>query len=43
MAVQDPLYAAQDLADMPDDGKVYELHNGVLIEVAGSKYRQSKI
>src|SRR5258706_341009 len=33
MAVQDRLYTAQDLADMPDDGKIYELHNGVLIEV----------
>jgi Uma2 family endonuclease len=29
--------------DMPDDGKIYELHNGVLIEVAGSKVRQSRL
>ncbi len=43
MAVQDRLYTAQDLADMPDDGKIYELHNGVLIEVAGSKIRQSQL
>ena len=43
MAVQDRLYTAGDLADMPDDGKLYELHNGVLIEVAGSKYRQTKL
>ena len=43
MSVPDRLYTAQDLADMPDDGKVYELHNGVLIEVAGSKYRQSQL
>src|SRR5260221_1829581 len=43
MAVQDRLYTVQDLADMPDDGKIYELHNGVLIEVAGSKLRQSQL
>src|SRR5215468_10474809 len=43
MAVQDRLYTAQDLADMPDDSKIYELHNGVLIEVAGSKLLQSQI
>ncbi len=43
MAIQDRLYTAQDLADMPDDGKIYELHNGVLIEVAGSKIRQSRL
>jgi Uma2 family endonuclease len=43
MAVQDRLYTAQDLATMPDDGKVYELHNGVLIEVARSKYGQSQL
>ena len=43
MAVQDRLYTAQDLADMPDDGKIYELHNGVLIEVAGSNLRQSQL
>jgi Uma2 family endonuclease len=28
---------------MPDDGKIYELHNGVLVEVAGSKYRQTPL
>ncbi len=43
MAVQDRLYTADDLANMPDDGKIYELHNGVLIEVAGSKYRQTRL
>src|SRR5260221_9499596 len=43
MSVPDRLYTAQDLANMPDDGKVYELHNGVLIEVAGSKYQQARI
>jgi Uma2 family endonuclease len=43
MAVQDRLYTARDLAAMPDDGKVYELHNGVLIEVAGSKFRQTRL
>ena len=43
MAVQDRLYTAQDLAALPDDGKVYELHNGVLVEVEGSKYRQSQL
>ena len=42
MAVQDRLFTAKDLADMPDDGKIYELHNGVLVEVAGSKYRQTR-
>jgi Uma2 family endonuclease len=34
MAVQDRLYTARDLAAMPD---------GVLIEVAGSKYRQTRL
>src|SRR5260221_4880252 len=43
MAVQDRLFTAKDLADMPDDGKIYELHNGVLVEVAGSKYRQTRL
>lgn len=43
MAVQDRLYTVQDLAAMPDDGKIYELHNGVLIEVAGSKYQQTRL
>ncbi len=43
MAVQDRLYTARDLAAMPEDGKLYELHNGVLIEVAGSKYRQTRL
>jgi Uma2 family endonuclease len=35
------LYTAEDLQDLPDDGNVYELHNGVLVEVAGSKYVQT--
>ena len=43
MAEQDRLYTAQDLENMPDDGKDYELHNGVLIEAAGSKYRQTRL
>jgi Uma2 family endonuclease len=43
MAIQDRLYTAHDLAIMPDDGKIYELHNGVLVEVAGSKYRQTRL
>ena len=41
MAVQERLYTARDLENMPDDGKIYELHDGVLIEVAGSKRRQA--
>ena len=43
MVAQDRLYTARDLAEMPDDGKIYELHNGVLVEVAGSKYRQTRL
>jgi Uma2 family endonuclease len=43
MTVQDRLYTAQDLADMPDDGKIYELHNGVIVEVAGSQKRQTRL
>ena len=43
MVAQDRLYTARDLANMPDDGKIYELHNGVLVEVAGSKYRQTRL
>jgi Uma2 family endonuclease len=43
MAVQTRLYTADDLANMPDHGKTYELHNGVLIEVAGSKRRQTRL
>ena len=43
MLTQERLYTAKDLADMPDDGKQYELHNGVLIEVAGAKYRQTRL
>ena len=43
MLTQERLYTAKDLADMPDDGKQYELHNGVLIEVAGSKYQQTRL
>jgi Uma2 family endonuclease len=43
MAVQDRLYTAQDLEKMPDDGKIYELHNGVLVEVAGSRYKQTRL
>src|SRR5215470_9648908 len=43
MAIQDRLYTAKEMAEMPDDGKLYELHNGVLVEVAGSKYRQTRL
>src|SRR5579859_1714580 len=43
MAIQDRLYTTRDMANMPDDGKTYELHNGVLIEVPGSKYRQTRL
>jgi len=43
MVAQDKLYTVQDLSNMPDDGKIYELHNGVLIEVPGSKPRQSRL
>jgi Uma2 family endonuclease len=41
MAVGDRLYTTDDLEKMPDDGKIYELHNGVLIDVPGSKYVQT--
>jgi Uma2 family endonuclease len=41
MAVQERLYTADDLFDMPDDGKIYELHNGVLVEVAGSALKHT--
>src|SRR5258708_39904265 len=30
------LLTVQDLANMPDDGKIYELHNGILVEVPGA-------
>ncbi len=43
MAVQERLFTAKDLWNMPDDGKIYELHNGVLIEVAGSQKRQTRL
>src|SRR3954453_897959 len=43
MAIQDRLYTADDLAHRPDDGKIYELHNGVLVETAGSGERQSAL
>ncbi len=43
MAVQDRLYTAEDLENMPDDGKTYELHNGVLIEVPGSAFKQTRL
>ncbi|MEP7288224.1 MAG: Uma2 family endonuclease [Chloroflexota bacterium] len=41
MAILDRLYTVRDLETMPDDGKTYELHNGVLIDVAGSKAQQT--
>ncbi len=40
---QERLYTADDLWRMPDDGKIYELHSGVLIEVAGSAKRQTQL
>jgi len=43
MAVQDRLYTIDDLEQMPNDGKFYELHNGVLVEVAGSAKRQTRL
>jgi Uma2 family endonuclease len=43
MAVQDKLYTVQDLLNMPDDGKIYELHNGVLVEVPGSRVQQAQL
>lgn len=41
MVVHAKLYTASDFRNLPDDGTNYELHNGVLIEVAGSKYVQT--
>jgi Uma2 family endonuclease len=43
MIAQSRLFTARDLANMPDDGRIYELRNGVLIEVAGSTLRQSRL
>ncbi len=43
MAVQDKLLTVQDLENMPDDGKIYELHNGVLIEIPGAVVQQSAL
>ena len=41
MTVQEKLYTVEDLWRIPDNGKIYELHNGVIVEVAGSGERQS--
>lgn len=41
MATETRLYTADEFLDMPDDGKIYELHYGVIIEVAGSKNIQT--
>ncbi len=43
MSVQERLYTADDLLHLPDDGKIYELHNGVLIEILGATYGKSMI
>jgi Uma2 family endonuclease len=43
MPVQERLFTAQDLADMPNDGRMYELHNGVLVEEDGSKLRHTRL
>lgn len=43
MVVQPRLYTVTDLLNMADDGRIYELHDGELIEVAGSKRRQSAL
>src|SRR4051812_24967532 len=43
MAVQEKLYTADDLWKMPDNGKIYELHNGVIVEVAGSRPTQTQL
>ncbi len=43
MIVQEKLFTANDLWHMADDGKIHELHNGVLIELAGSGERQSAL
>ena len=37
------LYTARNLWDMPDDGKIYELHDGVLIEISGAPMGQSRL
>ena len=37
MTIQERLYTAQDLAAMPDDGRLHELVNGVIIEVSRPK------
>jgi len=41
MQVKQRLLTVDDLAVLPDNDKRYELHNGVLVEVAGSKYAQT--
>src|SRR5579859_4017647 len=41
MATQTRLYTADEFLNMPDDGKIYELHNGIVVEVAGSKNVQT--
>jgi len=44
MAVRAHLYTVKELADMRDDRKLYELHNGILVEVLpGLKLPVSKI
>jgi Uma2 family endonuclease len=43
MVVQDKLYTVHDLLNMLDDGKVYELHNGILVEVPGSRIQQAQL
>lgn len=43
MQVQERLFTAEDLWAMPDDGKIYELHNGVLVEMPGSGKPQTRL
>ena len=41
MVAHTRLYTADEFLGLSDDSKIYELHNGVIIEVAGSKYVQT--
>ena len=43
MAVQEKLYTADDLGQLRDNGKIYELHNGVLVEIPAVGERQSAL
>src|SRR5579859_4883895 len=41
MAVKPGLQTIEDLLALPDDGKRYELHNGVIVEVGTSSFKHS--